>query len=59
MLISSIVNRRIGSVSLGCPKALVDSERILKRLRAEGYETVPAMRTPGWWRRSPPRTSTT
>ena len=25
-------------VSLGCPKALVDSERILSRLRAEGYE---------------------
>lgn len=32
---------RIGFVSLGCPKALVDSERILTRLRAEGYETVP------------------
>jgi ribosomal protein S12 methylthiotransferase len=28
-------------VSLGCPKALVDSERILSRLRAEGYETAP------------------
>ena len=27
----------IGMVSLGCPKALVDSERILTRLRAEGY----------------------
>jgi ribosomal protein S12 methylthiotransferase len=34
--------RRIGFVSLGCPKALVDSERILTRLRAEGYETVPS-----------------
>ncbi len=32
---------RIGFVSLGCPKALVDSERILTQLRAEGYETVP------------------
>jgi len=32
---------RIGFVSLGCPKALVDSERILSRLRAEGYETSP------------------
>ncbi len=32
--------RTIGFVSLGCPKALVDSERILTRLRAEGYETV-------------------
>jgi ribosomal protein S12 methylthiotransferase len=27
----------IGLVSLGCPKALVDSERILTHLRAEGY----------------------
>lgn len=31
---------RIGFVSLGCPKALVDSELILTRLRSEGYETV-------------------
>jgi len=31
----------IGFVSLGCPKALVDSERILSRLRAEGYATAP------------------
>jgi ribosomal protein S12 methylthiotransferase len=31
---------RIGFASLGCPKALVDSERILTQLRAEGYETV-------------------
>ena len=30
--------RKIGFVSLGCPKALVDSERILSRLRAEGAE---------------------
>jgi ribosomal protein S12 methylthiotransferase len=29
---------RVGLVSLGCPKALVDSERILTKLRAEGYE---------------------
>ena len=28
---------KVGFVSLGCPKALVDSERILTRLRAEGY----------------------
>jgi ribosomal protein S12 methylthiotransferase len=37
------VNRktpRVGFVSLGCPKALVDSERILTRLRAEGYEVA-------------------
>ena len=33
--------KKIGMVSLGCPKALVDSERILTRLRAEGYETSP------------------
>jgi ribosomal protein S12 methylthiotransferase len=30
---------KIGFVSLGCPKALVDSEQILTQLRAEGYET--------------------
>jgi len=32
---------KIGFVSLGCPKALVDSERILTHLRAEGYEIAP------------------
>ena len=32
---------RIGMVSLGCPKALVDSERIMTRLRAEGYAISP------------------
>jgi ribosomal protein S12 methylthiotransferase len=32
-------NPTIGFVSLGCPKALVDSERILTQLRAEGYAT--------------------
>lgn len=31
---------RIGMVSLGCPKALVDSERILTQLRGEGYDLV-------------------
>ena len=31
---------RVGFVSLGCPKALVDSERILSQLRIDGYETV-------------------
>ena len=30
---------RVGMVSLGCPKALVDSERILTRLKGEGYDT--------------------
>ncbi|MDE3080930.1 MAG: 30S ribosomal protein S12 methylthiotransferase RimO [Paracoccaceae bacterium] len=34
----------IGMVSLGCPKALVDSERILTRLRAEGYAISPDYR---------------
>jgi ribosomal protein S12 methylthiotransferase len=34
-------NPKIGFVSLGCPKALVDSERILTQLQAEGYEIVP------------------
>ena len=29
---------KIGFVSLGCPKALVDAERIVTQLRAEGYE---------------------
>jgi ribosomal protein S12 methylthiotransferase len=32
---------RVGFVSLGCPKALVDSEQILTRLRAEGYAIAP------------------
>jgi ribosomal protein S12 methylthiotransferase len=32
---------RVGFVSLGCPKALVDSEQILTRLRAEGYVVAP------------------
>lgn len=32
---------KVGFVSLGCPKALVDSERILTQLRAEGYQTAP------------------
>lgn len=32
---------RIGFISLGCPKALVDSERILTKLRAEGYAISP------------------
>ena len=32
---------KVGFVSLGCPKALVDSEQILTRLRAEGYAIVP------------------
>lgn len=37
-------NPKVGFVSLGCPKALVDSERILTRLRAEGYEVAATYR---------------
>ena len=33
--------KRVGFVSLGCPKALVDSERILTKLKLEGYEVAP------------------
>nr|WP_177336503.1 MULTISPECIES: 30S ribosomal protein S12 methylthiotransferase RimO [unclassified Pseudomonas] len=33
-------NPKVGFVSLGCPKALVDSERILTQLRMEGYDVV-------------------
>ncbi|KEF33846.1 ribosomal protein S12 methylthiotransferase [Deinococcus sp. RL] len=33
---------KVGFISLGCPKALVDSERILTQLRAEGYEVAPS-----------------
>jgi len=34
-------NPRVGFISLGCPKALVDSEQILTRLRSEGYLIAP------------------
>ena len=37
----SVAPPKVGFVSLGCPKALVDSEQILTRLRAEGYDIVP------------------
>ncbi len=33
---------KVGFVSLGCPKALVDSERILTQLKVEGYDIVPS-----------------
>ncbi|CBL46784.1 Conserved hypothetical protein [gamma proteobacterium HdN1] len=33
--------QKVGFISLGCPKALVDSERILTQLRIDGYEIVP------------------
>ena len=38
----SVVAPRVGFVSLGCPKALVDSEQILTQLRAEGYAISPS-----------------
>ena len=34
--------KKVGFISLGCPKALVDSENIITRLRAEGYEISPS-----------------
>jgi ribosomal protein S12 methylthiotransferase len=34
--------KKVGFISLGCPKALVDSERILTQLRVEGYEVAPS-----------------
>jgi len=34
--------KRVGFVSLGCPKALVDSERILTQLKIDGYDVVPS-----------------
>ncbi|HEY0892521.1 MAG TPA: 30S ribosomal protein S12 methylthiotransferase RimO, partial [Cellvibrio sp.] len=40
-LIASSKGNTIGFVSLGCPKNLVDSERILTQLRMEGYNIVP------------------
>jgi len=34
-------SNKVGFISLGCPKALVDSERILTQLRIDGYDIVP------------------
>ena len=39
-VIPSTSNGKVGFVSLGCPKALVDSERILTQLKLDGYEVV-------------------
>lgn len=39
---SKQIPNRVGFISLGCPKALVDSEQILTQLRAEGYEISPS-----------------
>ena len=35
-------SQKVGFISLGCPKALVDSERILTQLKMDGYEIVPS-----------------
>ena len=40
MSTTASTNPKVGFVSLGCPKALVDSERILTQLRTEGYQVV-------------------
>ncbi|MGA9572512.1 MAG: 30S ribosomal protein S12 methylthiotransferase RimO [Lysobacterales bacterium] len=37
-----MTNPKVGFVSLGCPKALVDSERILTQLRTDGYQISPS-----------------
>lgn len=34
-------SKKVGFISLGCPKALVDSERILTQLKTDGYDIVP------------------
>jgi len=39
---SEMKNKSVGFISLGCPKALVDSERILTQLRLDGYDVVPS-----------------
>lgn len=38
----STQTQKVGFISLGCPKALVDSERILTKLKLDGYEVVPS-----------------
>ncbi|MDB5952619.1 MAG: ribosomal protein methylthiotransferase RimO, partial [Massilia sp.] len=40
LMTAPVAAPKVGFVSLGCPKALVDSEQILTQLRAEGYETA-------------------
>ena len=41
------MNHKVGFISLGCPKALVDSERIITQLRAQGYSLVPTFKDAG------------
>ena len=40
--VSTAESQKVGFISLGCPKALVDSERILTQLRMEGYDIAPS-----------------
>jgi ribosomal protein S12 methylthiotransferase len=40
-VVDLVAPKKVGMVSLGCPKALVDSERILTSLRSEGYSLSP------------------
>jgi ribosomal protein S12 methylthiotransferase len=40
-----VTSPKVGFISLGCPKALVDSERILTQLRIDGYEMVLTLNT--------------
>jgi ribosomal protein S12 methylthiotransferase len=46
-MLQYFMNHRVGFVSLGCPKALVDSERIITQLRAQGYELVSTYQNAG------------
>lgn len=41
MIVKKTDSPKVGFISLGCPKALVDSERILTQLKTEGYDIVP------------------
>jgi len=43
----SAASQKVGFISLGCPKALVDSERILTQLKLDGYEITPSYEDAG------------
>jgi len=45
--VMSTTTQKVGFISLGCPKALVDSERILTQLRSDGYEITPSYEDAG------------
>lgn len=44
---ASAASQKVGFISLGCPKALVDSERILTQLKLDGYEITPSYEDAG------------